>query len=155
MKKHPSQDAFFFSVTIYNRLKFYIMVQNFLLKLKVLAELIMSSSIGYAAFVYTFSSILVNILLIIVSLFILVQALGTIDKLNGYNTGKPDDDKHHPHSPGFPDHHHHTTGFPDNDDDETGNQETGLPDDYFPDDEFPDNDADISDLTQDYSDFSE
>lgn len=130
------------------------MVQNFLLKLKVLAELIMSSSIAYAAFVYTFSSILVNILLIIVSLFILVQALGTIDKLNGYNTGKLDDNHHHPHSPGFPD-NHHFPGFPDNDDDETGNQETGLPDNYFPDDEFPDNNADISDLSQDYSDFSE
>jgi len=89
-------------------------MKNLLTKLKVLAELILAASLIYAAIVYTFSSIFINVLIIIVSLFILAQALGNIDNMNGYNQQK-NTNAGFPGSPGFPvNHHTHypNTGFP-------------------------------------------
>ena len=99
-------------------------MKNLFLKLKVLGELILTFSGIYAAIVFSFSSLLVNLLLIVVSLFILSQALGTIDEINGYNkksTGFPADN--HNHTTGFPDSNHHP-GLPDNNDD----YDSGTPD---------------------------
>lgn len=130
-------------------------MKNLFIKLKVLAELIISFSVGYAAIAYSFSSVLVNILLIIVSLFILSQALGNIDFLNGYNqpsagipdkdnspsAGKPDDINHP--SAGLPDSESHdSAGLPDS---ET-NGSAGFPGSEPPDD-IPNFDSDI---IQDY-----
>ena len=130
-------------------------MKNLFIKLKVLAELIISFSVGYAAIAYSFSSVLVNILLIIVSLFILSQALGNIDFLNGYNqpsAGFPDKDDSH--SAGKPDSADNpSAGLPDSELDSS----TGKPDSEphssagFPGSEPPDDIPDFdSDIVQDY-----
>lgn len=124
-------------------------MKNLFVKLKVLGELVLTFSGIYAAIVFTFSSVLVNVLLIIVSLFILSQALGNIDELNGYNqkksTGFPDN-KH----TRFPGNHHHSPrnyppGFPDDNgydypDYDTGNPDVDLDDDTSDTDDLNDND---------------
>lgn len=105
-------------------------MKNFFIKLKVLAELILTFSGIYAAIVFSFSSLLVNLLLIVVSLFILSQALGTIDELNGYNNK----------SAGFPV-NKHNAGFPVNNHNHTGFPSTGFPDNHH----YPDYDTGIPD----------
>lgn len=115
-------------------------MKNLLTKLKVLAELILAVSLIYAAIVYTFSSIFINVLIIIVSLFILAQALGNIDNMNGYN--QKNTNAGFPGSPGFPVNHHHNnhypnavfpaTGFPDNDDDDNSDDTDDLNDNDYP-----------------------
>lgn len=116
-------------------------MKNLITKLKVLGELILTFSILYAAFVFTFSSVLVNILLIIVSLFLLSQTLGTIDELNGYNKKK---------STGFPDNKH--TRFPGNHHHNPHNYPPGFPDDNsydYPDYDTDNTDDDLDDDTSD------
>ena len=125
-------------------------MKNFFIKLKVLAELILTFSGIYAAIVFSFSSLLVNLLLIVVSLFILSQALGTIDELNGYNNksaGFPVNN----HNAGFP-----STGFPDNHhypDYDTGNPDD-EPDSESTDDELTNTD-DLNDNDNDYPEIPE
>lgn len=62
------------------------------LKMKVLIELIASVATGYVALTWPFSSLMINIILIVVCLFILMQALGNIDILNGYNKSSIEND---------------------------------------------------------------
>ena len=65
-------------------------MEKIFIKMKVLLELILTAMIAYVALTWSFSSIIGNIVLIIVSLFILSQALGNIDKLNGFNKNNND-----------------------------------------------------------------
>ena len=78
------------------------MLKIYLLKLKVLFELITTVICAYVAIVGTFSSLLFNFIFFIVAIFTLSQALGTVDIING-NGQQPD--------AGFPD--NPDTGFPD------------------------------------------
>ena len=64
-------------------------------KLLVLIELIVTIIFGYMALTLSFSSLLTNFILLIIALYIFMQALGNVDELNGYNTGIPDDDNNH------------------------------------------------------------
>lgn len=59
-------------------------------KLLVLIELIVTIIFGYMAIALSFSSLLTNFILIVIALYIFLQALGNVDELNGYNTGIPD-----------------------------------------------------------------
>lgn len=59
-------------------------------KLLVLIELIVTVFFGYMAIALSFSSLLTNFILIVIALYIFLQALGNVDELNGYNTGIPD-----------------------------------------------------------------
>ena len=87
------------------------MLKTFLLKLKVLFELITTVICAYVAIVGTFSSLLFNFIFFVVAIFTLSQALGTIDIING-NGQQPDagnpDDNQNPGNPDNPD-----AGFPD------------------------------------------
>ena len=87
------------------------MIKTFLLKLKVLFELITTVICAYVAIVGTFSSLLFNFIFFIIAIFTLSQALGTVDIINGNgqqpNAGFPDNNQ----NPGFPD--NPDTGFPD------------------------------------------
>ena len=60
-------------------------------KLLVLIELVVTIIFGYMALTLSFSSLLTNFILLIIALYIFMQALGNVDELNGYNTGIPDD----------------------------------------------------------------
>ena len=62
-------------------------------KLLVLIELIVTVIVGYMAIALSFSSLLTNFILIVIALYIFLQALGNVDELNGYNTGIPDKNK--------------------------------------------------------------
>ena len=81
------------------------MLKTFLLKLKVLFELITTVICAYVAIVGTFSSLLFNFIFFVVAIFTLSQALGTIDIING-NGQQPD------------------TGFPDNTDADSSDSST-------------------------------
>lgn len=59
-------------------------------KLLVLIELVVTIIFGYMAIALSFSSLLTNFILIVIALYIFLQALGNVDELNGYNTGIPD-----------------------------------------------------------------
>ena len=87
------------------------MLKTFLLKLKVLFELITTVICAYVAIVGTFSSLLFNFIFFVVAIFTLSQALGTIDIINGNgqqpDAGNPDDNQ----NPGNPD--NTDAGFPD------------------------------------------
>ena len=63
-------------------------------KLLVLIELVVTIIFGYMALTLSFSSLLTNFILLIIALYIFMQALGNVDELNGYNTGIPDDNNH-------------------------------------------------------------
>jgi len=79
------------------------MLKTFFLKLKVLFELITTVICAYVAIVGTFSSLLFNFIFFIVAIFTLLQALGTVDIINGNgqqpDAGFPDNNQ----NPGFPD----------------------------------------------------
>ena len=88
------------------------MIKTFLLKLKVLFELITTVICAYVAIVGTFSSVLFNLIFFIIAIFTLSQALGTIDIINGNgqqqpDAGNPDDNQNSGNSDnsdaGFPD----------------------------------------------------
>ena len=64
-------------------------------KLLVLIEFIVTIIFGYMALTLSFSSLLTNFILLIIALYIFMQALGNVDELNGYNTGIPDNDNNH------------------------------------------------------------
>ena len=64
-------------------------------KLLVLIELVVTIIFGYMALTLSFSSLLTNFILLIIALYIFMQALGNVDELNGYNTGIPDDNDNH------------------------------------------------------------
>lgn len=64
-------------------------------KLLVLIELIVTIIFGYMALTLSFSSLLTNFILLIMALYIFMQALGNVDELNGYNTGIPNDINNH------------------------------------------------------------
>lgn len=69
-------------------------MKNFLFKLRIIADLIISVILVYVALTYAFTSMLPNFIMFIVAIYVFGQALGYIDKLNGYNknnTGLPDD----------------------------------------------------------------
>ena len=68
-------------------------------KLLVLIELIVTIIFGYMALTLSFSSLLTNFILLIMALYIFMQALGNVDELNGYNTGIPDDNNHSTRTP--------------------------------------------------------
>ena len=78
------------------------MIKTFLLKLKVLFELITTVICAYVAIVGTFSSLLFNLIFFIIAIFTLLQALGTVDIINGNgqqsDAGFPDNNQ----NPGFP-----------------------------------------------------
>lgn len=59
-------------------------MNKFLLKLRVLAEFVLSISLGFIGVTVPFPSSLINIFIIAVALFFFFQALGTTDKINGY-----------------------------------------------------------------------
>lgn len=80
-------------------------------KLLVLIELVVTAFLGYMAIAVSFSSLLTNFILIIIALYIFLQALGNVDELNGYNTGILDKNKQ--------------TRIPDDNDDDSS---AGLPD---------------------------
>ena len=88
------------------------MIKTFLLKLKVLFELITTVICTYVAIVGTFSSLLFNFIFFIIAIFTLSQALGTVDIINGNGQQQPDagnpDDNQNPGNPDNPD-----AGFPD------------------------------------------
>lgn len=79
-------------------------------KLIVLLQVIVTISLGYIAFTFSFSSLLINFILIIISLYSFLQALENVDEINGYNTENPKSNKH----TGLLD----NNGFPDNNDDD-------------------------------------
>ena len=68
-------------------------------KLLVLIEFIVTIIFGYMALTLSFSSLLTNFILLIMALYIFMQALGNVDELNGYNTGIPDDNNHSTRTP--------------------------------------------------------
>jgi len=94
------------------------MFKTFLLKLKVLFELITTVICAYVAIVGTFSSLLFNFIFFIIAIFTLLQALGTVDIING-NGQQPD--------AGNPD-NNQNSGNPDNDDNDTGNPDSSTSD---------------------------
>ena len=59
-------------------------MHTFFQKLRALADFIISVSLVYLALTVAFSSMLVNFILIIIDVFVLLQCLGCIDKINGY-----------------------------------------------------------------------
>lgn len=59
-------------------------MKNFITKLRTLAEFIIGFGLGYLALSFPFKSPLLNICLIMVSIFVLLQGLGSFDELNGY-----------------------------------------------------------------------
>ena len=74
-------------------------MQNLLFKLRVIAEFVISIICAYVALTYAFTTVLPNIILIVLAIYIFSQALGYIDNMNGYNknddnentsTGNPD-----------------------------------------------------------------
>lgn len=93
------------------------MFKTFLLKLKVLFELITTVICTYVAIVGTFSSLLFNFIFFIIAIFTLSQALGTVDIING-NGQQPD--------AGNPDNQNPEN--PDNDNDDTGNPDSSTSD---------------------------
>lgn len=78
------------------------MFKTFLLKLKVLFELITTVICTYVAIVGTFSSLLFNFIFFIIAIFTLSQALGTVDIING-NGQQPDAGNPDNQNPGNPD----------------------------------------------------
>lgn len=63
-------------------------MHTFLQKLRALADFIISACLTYLALTVAFPTMLVNFILIIISVFVLLQALGCIDKINGYGCQK-------------------------------------------------------------------
>ena len=61
-------------------------VSKILLKTKIVADFFLSISFFYVAFCLIFSNILINLFSFIIAIFFFMQALGNVDKLNGYGT---------------------------------------------------------------------
>ena len=66
-------------------------MENFLLKLRIVAEFIIAFGLGYIVFTLSLKPFISTVLGFI-AVFILFQALGLIDKLNGYGQYAPHDD---------------------------------------------------------------
>ena len=63
-------------------------LKNILSKLRVLCDFVISTCLTYVGLTLPMGNVLLNIILIVVALFVLIQALGLIDKLNGYGDNK-------------------------------------------------------------------
>lgn len=63
-------------------------MHTFLQKLRALADFIISVCLMHLALTVAFPTMLVNFILIIVGVFVLLQALGCVDKINGYGCQK-------------------------------------------------------------------
>lgn len=61
-------------------------ISKILLKTKIVADFFLSISFFYVAFCLLFSNILINLFSFIIAIFFFMQALGNVDKLNGYGT---------------------------------------------------------------------
>ena len=75
------------------------MKSNFWLKLKTFAELGMSLALFYFVFTYSINFML-SVIIVLLSIFILFQALDNIDKINHYgpyNTNKNDSSDNNPY----------------------------------------------------------
>ena len=113
-------------------------MQNFIFKLRVLMELIVSVIIGYVAITYSFSTLLPNVVLGIIALSIFAETLGKIDKINGFNQEQNNDEESP--SAGIPDNPQENAGFPVNQNQEQDDNDTGNPEITFILDNPPDND---------------
>ena len=113
-------------------------MNNFLLKLRIVAEFFIVFGIAYLIFNFNINPFL-SFIIGFIGIFILFQTLGLIDKLNGYGPYNENKDKHNTH-----DFHHN---------DYYNNQQYVEQDEEII-EEYPDNYQDFS-ITDDDEDFND
>ena len=67
-------------------------MEKLMLKIRIIGDLILSICLGYIALTVSFPAVLVNIILLVCSVFVLFQACGNIDKENHYGKYNQDND---------------------------------------------------------------